>query len=457
MGQRFPVAAATLLATLVACQAPAPGPVGPSPAPSTAPPSPAPSSTPEPTPSATPTPSPTPDDGQASTLTLAGIVKNDQDRVLTGMTVTLEWQQDGKIISRQVTTDGLGKYRFETIPVATPLTLTALGTGYGSRQISLTLPTLPSGTTFTQDFTSNHALTDKPEIIASSIKYGEQNVPLNAAFEFTFSSPMDKASVLRSFALQLDASTPYNIPNGAKLIAGGFPPRTANTLLTADAFDVEWPSASKAIFRPRLPLPTSTTGTPPRLRIGFFFNGEPFTDTNGRKAREIREDSTTIGPFHLDGMGRPYLTFVPTAPSANLRLTEMVPTHDATGDKIKLIFSQPLYYTLADGSTVAAYSPDRAPAAAGAVTAAAAAANYQLKVNDGTYASLDDGVFAGVRADFDPTAPQHNVVILSAPPGTDLFERGDSVSIRIAAPIFDAFGNDLSLNDAANSSTSAAR
>lgn len=410
---------------------------------------------PSPDASATPAPSPT----AAPLAGIKGVVQNDNGTPLVGFTVRVESVATGALL-KEVVTDGIGAYSVAGVPLGDTWKVSVQGQGYGLRQGLVSIPAAAdTATVYTQSFTGNMALTLKPEVIDFQAAPSTAAVAPLGELTVNFSAPMDKNSVSSAFCIQLDSPSSLQTLVGAILPAGVVPASTANVLMNSGDFDIAWPTPSRAIFKPSRPWPTTPSGAVPKLRMLMQFNGQRIRDNVGQEARDTTAtDDATLksGPFFLTNRPDPYVSFTPATDSDTLRLTSGTASHSATtGGTVKLVFSRTLRRELLNGVVLAGGAGGnaaQAAAAVGQVTAAQAAANYEVKVNNGAFQSLAG--FTGARADVDYADPTLASVRLTVPlQPAAVFQPGDSITVRVKSAITDFAGNLLGTGDSNTSVT----
>jgi hypothetical protein len=390
---------------------------------------------------------------------IRGVVQNDSGGPLVGLPVRVESVKTG-VLLKEVMTEANGAYTVTGVPLGDTWRVSVQGNGYGLRQGLVAIAdAADTATAYTQNFSGAMALTLKPEVIGFQATPSVSAVAPYGELTLNFSAPMDKNSVVSAFCVQLDSTSTLQLAVGTVLPAGVVPPSTTNSLMNSGGFDVSWPTPSRAIFKPTRPWPTAASGALPKLRVLMQFNGQRMRDNVGQEARDTVDSSdgtTKSGPFFITSRPDPYVSFSPAADPATMRLVSGTASHSATaGGVIRLVFSRTLRRELLNDLVMAGGAGSNsalAPAAVNQVTAAQAAANYEIRVNNGVYQALSG--FTGTKAEIDFSDSTLSTVQLTVPlqPGA-VFQPGDSVTARVKSAITDFVGNALGTGESNTSVT----
>ena len=386
-------------------------------------------------PTLVPTPTSSPSQGP-KVVTISGIVENNDDASkLESVELTVKSMNSAVPYEKKVTTDALGRYKFTDIPAKNVTYLiSAYKPGYTKRERSFVIIDLDTELK-NFDFSGDvYGLSDRPEVIGITPEYGVI-APGNTSFTLTFNESMNRGSVESCFAITSDKLSTVTLGAGFQLLPWNN--SSGTVLYDKNAFNITWAGDTKATFtlKNEQTVPCNNSGEVQyRLILNYTKNGMTnIKDSAGCLGRIAVIGSKSDGPFHTMQYYQPYSAFSISADNTSPTINDI---RAMSPNTINVIFTKPMYLTTADAQLLSGSDKSTAPAGNGTVTAADAATNYTLKVNDNPV------LVSVTRSDFYQDDLTHKTVQLTTDPAKP-FSTNDKIELTVKNSIVDPAGNAL--------------
>jgi len=324
--------------------------------------------------------------------------------------------------------------------------------------------------------TINNALSALPEVVQVQPGRNASGVAANTAFTLRFSEPMLREQVEAHFSIRAYNDRRLNVDRD-----NGLTGQDSNTLWgdatislnqayiqnppvwDREAFDILWHKNDTEVtfsFKHGLQLPSDRdSNLVPDYQVVFQ---SPYTHAREIQAKDgdIRRQGhfkLTDGPFE-----EAYKFAIRTdtqAPQVQSLLAQTAETGGVYGDALRIRFSEAMvFYTLS--RVIAGGMRDRGvgvpeswreapagyPGHKGHATSRQAARNYTVQITPAGYSfpSFEGSWYElGGNAFYDPADPSGRTVVLTPPPGANLFQPGDRIQVSVSATVLDPAGNAL--------------